>query len=267
MRRLHADGYDLADNFLSTFAQLGYWPGPGTRILDFGCGTGSLVYRFRDLGLDAYGFDIHDRVAYRRDEDRAWFGFCVNPAALDAADARIGRDDFRIPFATGMFDIIVSVSVLEHTLDLDSAMAEMARVLSSEGFAVHVHPGRSLLIEPHMYVPLATRFQGWWYFYLWALLGLRNEHAEAEKLTPRQTADLFAHYSKTGLIYRTERELIGIAERYFFQARFVDRLLHHYARREDRWKNFWHCLSMPHPLRALSAAQLTSALYAGFKRQ
>src|SRR5262245_6664364 len=48
---------------------------PGARILDFGCGAGRMVFRLRELGFDAYGFDIHDYVAYRSDEDRQWFRF------------------------------------------------------------------------------------------------------------------------------------------------------------------------------------------------
>ena len=53
LRRLHPTGYDVADNLLTAMAQIGFWPEPGTRILDYGCGEGGLVYRLLDLGFDA----------------------------------------------------------------------------------------------------------------------------------------------------------------------------------------------------------------------
>jgi SAM-dependent methyltransferase len=265
MRRLYANGYDVADNLLAAFVHLGYWPNSSTTILDYGCGTGALVYRFRDLGLNAHGFDIHDRVVYRSDEDRKSFGFCSNPAATATWDGRVSREHFRLPFPANAFDIVVSTSVIEHIIDLDVVMAELARVLKRRGFSLHVYPKRSMLIEPHMYVPLATRFKSWWFFYFWAALGLRNEYTEAHQMTAAKTADLYTEYSRIGVAYRTQKQLAEICGQHFQQVKFVDDALHYNARQRDVWRSRLAALRAPYPMRALSVTQRTSALYTAFK--
>jgi SAM-dependent methyltransferase len=193
------------------------------------------------------------------------FGFCSNPTAIKTWDGRISREHFRLPFPSDEFDIVVSTSVIEHIIDLDIAMGEMARVLKPDGFGFHVYPRRSMLIEPHMYVPLATRFQSWWYFYFWAALGLRNEYSEAHQMTAAQTADLNAEYSRIGMAYPTQKQLAEIGGRHFHQVKFVDGALHYNAKRRDVWRNRRAALKAPYPLRALSVTQLTSALYTAFK--
>ncbi len=75
LRKLHTDHWDLADSLLAGLAGAGYWLEPGSKILDFGCGAGALVYRFRELGFEAYGFDIHNCLALRDPADIRFFGF------------------------------------------------------------------------------------------------------------------------------------------------------------------------------------------------
>ena len=105
MRKLFADGYNLVDHLLTAVARCGYWLDPGTRILDFGCGAGGLVYDLRERGFDARGFDIHDYVKYRSPEDRELFCFSAN-AAMGWSDHRIDRATFRIPHDDRSFDLI-----------------------------------------------------------------------------------------------------------------------------------------------------------------
>ena len=63
MRRLFADNkWDLADNLLVAFANCGYWPDEKTKILDFGCGEGGLVYRLRDLGFPDVAVPVREEV-------------------------------------------------------------------------------------------------------------------------------------------------------------------------------------------------------------
>jgi SAM-dependent methyltransferase len=221
MRKLHADGWDRADNLLIAFAASGYWPTPGTRILDLGCGNGALVYCLRDLGFDAYGFDIYDRVEYRDDSDKPLFRFIENRAE-DPSMRVIEREHYRIPFQDENFDIVMSVSVLEHVLDLGWTMSEVARVLRRDGFAFHHYPNTPGFVEPHVYVPFAGRFHPWWYLYLWAFLGVRHENQAG--FSARKAADKNAQYLKTGVKYRTRRELVDAVGPYFSTARFVDDL-------------------------------------------
>src|SRR5262245_3274993 len=130
--------HDEALNLLLFLARLHIYGGAGTKILDFGCGEGRLVYRLRELGIDAYGFDIHERVKYRNDDDRRYFGFSRGLTS-DTSDTRV-ETDYSIPFPDGTFDLVYSSNVLEHVMELDPVFRECARVLKPDGLAVHVYP-------------------------------------------------------------------------------------------------------------------------------
>jgi SAM-dependent methyltransferase len=265
MRQLHRSGYDLADNLLAAFAGAGYWPEPGDKILDFGCGAGGLVYRLRDLGFDAHGFDIHDRVQYRDPADRRFFGFLEeeNP---DISDTRINPKTFRVPFDDSTFDVIVSTSVLEHVMDLRPMMRETARLLRPDGFGYHLYPNKGVFIEPHIYVPFGSRFQSKYYFYLWGLLGVRNEFQQG--MSAKEVAKNNVFYTRTGLRYRTRKELFDTCAKYFGEVRFVDELYYPGVPKSTFWRNRLAALKDPHPLRALSRTlKMGSLLTAAPKRR
>lgn len=223
MRRLHANGFDVADSILQGLARLGYWLTPGTKILDLGCGEGGLVYRFRELGYDAHGFDIHRRVQLRKPDDEAFFRFLVNPEA-DTSVSAVAWPDYRLPFPAQTFELVVSTSTLEHVLNVDAVMAEAARVLRPDGIGLHLYPGRNALIEPHMFVPFGTLIQTFWWFYMWSFLGLRNEYQK--ELTTRQAAESNFRYCKSGVLYLTRYEMRLLCGRYFRGASFVEEAYH-----------------------------------------
>jgi ubiquinone/menaquinone biosynthesis C-methylase UbiE len=83
-------------------------------ILDFGCGDGQMVRQYRSAGLQAVGVDV--------------------TLAEETELLRLipGDASYRIPFADDTFDFLFSNSVLEHVEDLDSALAEIHRVLKPE---------------------------------------------------------------------------------------------------------------------------------------
>lgn len=253
MKRFHASGYDVADNLLQAFAGAGYKLEPGDKILDLGCGAGGLVYRLRDLGFDAYGFDIHDRVRYRSPDDRRFFGFIENAAKGEGhSNTLVERERFRIPFEDHFFDVVISTSVLEHVMDLPPVIAETARLLKPDGFAYHLYPNKGVFIEPHMYVPFGDRIQSWWYFYLWALLGVRNEFQQ--NMTARQVANANVQYCKTGLRYYSRGELFEICSFYFSRTRFVDDLYYPAIRRMDVFLTRLKALKAKHKFKTLSQA-------------
>ena len=92
---------------------------PGLRVLDVGCGTGSLVEELNGRGLRAGGVD---RSAEMLDVARR-----KNPrAVLKLAGAE------RLPFKDGWFDRALFVLSV-HLVDRPLAFAEARRVLASEG--------------------------------------------------------------------------------------------------------------------------------------
>lgn len=96
---------------------------PGSRILEFGAGTG-----MQALELSRRGFDV---------------------AAIDVPSSNYARnlifpvqiyDGRTIPFPDGSFDVVFSSNVLAHVHDLEALHAEFARVLKPGGFCIHVVP-------------------------------------------------------------------------------------------------------------------------------
>lgn len=97
---------------------------PGRRVLEVGCGRGSLSAYFSDAGWDCTLLDI-------------------SPAAIDVArkafsahglEARFEVGDcLELPFSAGSFDLVFSIGLLEHFENIDRVIAEQARVLAPGG--------------------------------------------------------------------------------------------------------------------------------------
>ena len=104
---------------------------PGVRVLDFGCGPGSLVPLLRDrvgpegryLGLDVHGPSI------------AW---CAEAYAEDPRFAFRTLAGGTWPAATAAWDLVVAKSVFTHLLEPEArgAMAEIRRCLAPGGRAL-----------------------------------------------------------------------------------------------------------------------------------
>ena len=219
-----SDGWDDALNLILFVNRLLIMVKPGARILDFGCGAGRMVFRLRELGFDAYGFDIHDYVAYRSDDDRQWFRFSQSTSSNTSAFT-INADRYAIPFEDDFFDVVHSTSVLEHVLDIRPMMRECARVLRPDGVAIHYYPRKYQVVESHLYVPLASFIQHKQWLRLWIALGARNEFQSG--LTVDQVAEAYKQYTMTGLCYRTHKELLHAAGEFFCGVRFPPRAVVH----------------------------------------
>jgi SAM-dependent methyltransferase len=96
----------------------------GRRLLDVGCGDGSFAIAAARRGAAVVGVDpdARMRAAARRRADEA-----VAPVLLAGANAE------SLPFASGLFDVVVAVTVLCFVRDAGAAIAEMARVLKPGG--------------------------------------------------------------------------------------------------------------------------------------
>jgi SAM-dependent methyltransferase len=107
--------------------------GPGSRVLDVGCGSAGLPAQAPDL--DVTGVDLVDRPAY--------------DGRMVVADA-----SERLPFADGEFDLVYCNSVIEHIPPARRPRfaAECRRV--GRGWYVQT-PARSFPVEPHSLLPAA----------------------------------------------------------------------------------------------------------------
>lgn len=93
----------------------------GQRILDIGCGAGHHLLKLAALGAHPVGLDA-SAVMTREAGNR-----CGPSAAVVRGDAAA------LPIGAGSFDGCCTERVLQHLVDLDSAVAEIGRVLRPGG--------------------------------------------------------------------------------------------------------------------------------------
>jgi SAM-dependent methyltransferase len=182
----------------------------GARILDFGCGDGSIVAAFRRAGYDAYGCDFE---------------------VGESATLKPIERPYRLPYADASFDFVGSTQVLEHVRDHGAAFCEIRRILKAEGSTLHFFPSKWRPIEPHIGVPLATLIQSRPWLYVWAAIGIRNEFQAGKGA--REVARLNKDYLQRHTNYLGRKELTRIASRWFEEVHFVERLIFTTSRRRD----------------------------------
>lgn len=110
----------------------------GTRVLDVGCGGGHIAVealgRRPDLRLT--GLDL------------SWGQVTRARRRAAAAGARFVRGSaLELPFATGTFDVVVSVASIKHWPDPRRGLAECVRVLRPSGRLLVVEADRSCRLE------------------------------------------------------------------------------------------------------------------------
>lgn len=124
-------------------------PRAGAKVLDYGCGGGTIVSLCRSRGIDAYGCDVF----YEGGD----YSTSVPPELLGTVVRRMDGD--RIPFEASTFDCVVNNQVLEHVPDMDVVVGEISRVLKPGGFVLSMFPDRGVWREGHCGVPFLHRFR------------------------------------------------------------------------------------------------------------
>jgi SAM-dependent methyltransferase len=89
--------------------------GPGVRVLDVGCGLGTLSAAAARLGADVTGVDLAE-------------GMLTEARRRHPAIEFVHGDAEALPFADGAFDVALGAFVVNHLPHPDRAAAELARV-------------------------------------------------------------------------------------------------------------------------------------------
>jgi ubiquinone/menaquinone biosynthesis methyltransferase len=106
-------------------------PGPGPRVLDLACGTGDIALALADGSRRVVGLDLTTEMltlAVRR--------FGGSEVRRGDAPVWIAGDMTRLPFAGASFDVVTTSYGLRNVPSLETAVAEIARVLAPGGLFV-----------------------------------------------------------------------------------------------------------------------------------
>jgi len=106
-------------------------PAPGERALDAGCGTGNYTYLLAGLGLRVTGLDVSAGMLSRARSK------CAGTKAPGRDCPEFVAGDFHaLPFAAGIFDLVLSVTALEFSPQPGLVLQEARRVTRPGGRVV-----------------------------------------------------------------------------------------------------------------------------------
>jgi methionine biosynthesis protein MetW len=93
------------------------------KILDIGCGDGSLVLEASKISnCEAYGIDIDEKG--------------INKAKKRNINGFVANANLKIPFNNETFNVIISNQCIEHLENPDHIFSEIYRLLDNEGYAI-----------------------------------------------------------------------------------------------------------------------------------
>ncbi|MBR4985092.1 MAG: class I SAM-dependent methyltransferase [Proteobacteria bacterium] len=124
---------ELADGYEEMRKELGWDPfvhikaafAPETlankRVLDAGCGTGECTRWLQAQGAEPYGLDISPEMCFAAAENSENIPYLTH----DLSEA--------LPFDDKRFDIVIALGCLEYLENIETTVAEFARVLDAHG--------------------------------------------------------------------------------------------------------------------------------------
>jgi SAM-dependent methyltransferase len=114
-----------------------------------------------------------------------------------------------IPFASGVFDLVINNQVMEHVEDIDAVLSEIHRVLKPGGVVLSLFPDHSIWREGHCGVPFLHWFPKRstfrvYYALFWRSIGFGNFTGGKSRL---QWSKDFCDWLDRWTVYRSYGEI------------------------------------------------------------
>ena len=190
-------------------------PSTNTRILDYGCGAGTVVKNLRERNILAFGCDVfYEGGDYSKDVDTEFFNNGTIKKMLDN----------KIPFENDSFDFVLNNQVMEHVENLDEVLAEINRVLKPGGKVLSLFPHRGAWREGHCGIPFLHWFpknSKFRIYYAAILRSLGLGHFKEGKGIIQWSKD-FCNYIDNWTHYRTLNEIRKSYHQYFSQITHIE---------------------------------------------
>lgn len=106
--------------------------GPGTKVIDVGCGAGRHSFEAYRRGADVIAFDQNAEELADVDTMLQAMGQTGDAPKSAKAQVVVG-DALALPYPDGSFDSVIASEILEHIPDDVTAIGELARVLRPGG--------------------------------------------------------------------------------------------------------------------------------------
>ena len=106
--------------------------GPGSKVIDVGCGAGRHSFEAYRRGADVVAFDQNAAELAEVDTLFRAMADAGEPAPSAHAETVVG-DARALPYADGTFDCVIASEILEHVPADDAVIAELIRVLTVGG--------------------------------------------------------------------------------------------------------------------------------------
>jgi SAM-dependent methyltransferase len=179
------------DLMLSIAQELGHKFSGRNCVLDFGCGIGDGVRVLLEHGYDAYGVDVGEW--WGRDYGAYWHDSPIPEDGVASRLSATSEGDYRLPYADGFFDLVLSSQVFEHVFNYVDVFKELKRVTKPGGVSVHLFPGPSMLTEPHLGIPVNALTKYDWWLLVWApIFRDTRQKMKANNYPTRRELEAFA---------------------------------------------------------------------------
>lgn len=125
---------ERADDKVGYFIQSGLIFKPGERVLDAGCGDGSILFALtKHFNITPIGADFSEEALKNANKNSLRNGVLLESHKADTRD---------LPFDQNSIDKIFSLGVVEHLPDPQMAIMELARCLKPNGTLILMTPNK-----------------------------------------------------------------------------------------------------------------------------